>query len=123
MADEFDFEFDPDEIEETIRELAMMIEAQESEPQVLNLPRMLQMVQAYKQLQIIACDDWKITTVVHKPVTSMGVICIEAEDLIFDRMTEINKVLASADNMEIYPLTNGNIRMTIAFHGITKPVE
>lgn len=123
MADEFDFEFDPDEIEETIRELAMMIEAQESEPQVLNLPRMLQMVQAYKQLQSIACEDWKITTVVHKPVTSMGVICIEAEDLIFDRMTEINKVLISADNMEIYPLTNGNIRMTIAFHGITKPVE
>lgn len=123
MADEFDFEFDPDEIEETIRELAMMIEAQESEPQVLNLPRMLQMVQAYKQLQSIACEDWKITTVVHKPVTSMGVICIEAEDLIFDRMTEINKVLISADNVEIYPLTNGNIRMTIAFHGITKPVE
>lgn len=123
MADEFDFEFDPDEIEETIRELAMMIEAQESEPQVLNLPRMLQMVQAYKQLQSIACEDWKIATVVHKPVTSMGVICIEAEDLIFDRMTEINKVLISADNVEIYPLTNGNIRMTIAFHGITKPVE
>ena len=123
MAEEFDYEFDPEEIEETIRELAMMIDAQESEPQVLNLPRMLQMVQAYKQLQCIACDDWKITTVVHKPVTSMGVICIEAEDLIFDRMTEINKVLANADNMEIYPLTNGNIRMTIAFHGITKPVE
>lgn len=123
MAEEFDFDFDPEELEETIRELAMMIEEQEAEPQVLNLPRMLQMVQAYKQLQSIACNDWKITTVVHKPVTSMGVICIEAEDLIFDRMTEINKVLASADNMEIYPLTNGNIRMTIAFHGITKPVE
>lgn len=123
MAEEFDFDFDPEELEETIRELAMMIEEQESEPQVLNLPRMLQMVQAYKQLQSIACNDWKITTVVHKPVTSMGVICIEAEDLIFDRMTEINKVLASADNMEIYPLTNGNIRMTIAFHGITKAVE
>jgi len=123
VAEEFDFDFDPEELEETIRELAMMIEEQESEPQVLNLPRMLQMVQAYKQLQSIACNDWKITTVVHKPVTSMGVICIEAEDLIFDRMTEINKVLASADNMEIYPLTNGNIRMTIAFHGITKAVE
>ena len=123
MADEYDYEFDPEEIEETIRELAMMIEEQESEPQVLNLPRMHQMVQAYKQLQSIACDDWKITTVVHKPVTSMGVICIEAEDLIFDRMTEINKVLASADNMEIYPLTNGNIRMTIAFHGITQAVK
>jgi len=38
-------------------------------------------------------------------------------------MTEINKVLAIAYNMEIYPLTNGNIRMTIAFHGITKAVE
>ena len=123
MEEELEFDFDSDEIEETIRELARMLEEQELEPQVLNVPRMLQMVQAYKQLQSIAYDDWKITTVVHKPVTSMGVICIEAEDLIFDRMTEINKVLASADNMEIYPLTSGKVRMTIAFHGITKAVE
>ena len=119
MEDELKFEFDPEEIEETIRELAMMIEEQESEPQVLNVPRMLQMVHAYKQLQSIACDDWKITTMVHKPHTSMGVITIEAEDIIFEQMATLCSALANASNVDIYALTNGNIRMTITFHGIT----
>lgn len=123
MEEEFELDADMDEIEETIKALAREIEEQEQEPQVLNLPRMHQMVQAYKQLQCIACDDWKITTMVHKPLTSMGTICIEAEDLVFDQMKVISNALANASNMEIFPLTNGKIRMTITFHGLTTIID
>lgn len=123
MEEELKFDFDSDEIEETIRELARLLEEQELEPQVLNVPRMLQMAQALKQLKAIADDDWKVTSVVHKPHTSMGVICIEAEDLVFDKPAALNNVLTNASNVDIFPLVSGKLRMCITFHGITSPVE
>lgn len=123
MEEELDFDMDSDEIEETIRELAMMLEEQELEPQVLNVPRMRQMVQAYKQLKSIADDDWKVTSVVHKPHTSMGVICVEAEDLVFDQPAALSKVFAHASNVDIFPLVSGKLRMCITFHGITAIVD
>lgn len=104
-------------------ELGRAIADEESEPQLLNIPRLVQMAHAYKQLQNIASDTWKISSSAHTPFTSMGVICIEADEFIFDQMQIFKQILANASNVEIFPLTNGNIRMNITFYGITSKVE
>lgn len=116
------FEMD-EETQMLFEELGRAISEEESEPQILNVLRLLQMVHAYKQLQQIASDNWKISSSAHAPFTSMGVICIEADEFIFDQMQVFQQIVASASNVEIFPLTNGNIRMNITFHGITKRVE
>lgn len=113
------FEMD-EETQMLFAELGRAIADEESEPQLLNIPRLLQMVHACKQLQNIASDTWKIFSSAHTPFTSMGVICIEADEFIFDQMQVIQQIIANANNVEIFPLTNGNIRMNITFHRITK---
>lgn len=116
------FELDED-MDAIVEALGNAIEQEESEPQVLNVPRMLLMVRAYKLIRQIAWDSWKITSAVHKPYTSMGVITIEAEEFTFDRLSVLQEVLSGASNVEIFPLTNGNLKMNITFHGITKRME
>ena len=116
------FEMD-EETQMLFEELGRAITDEESEPQILNVPRLFQMVHAYKQLQNIASDTWKISSSAHAPFTSMGVICIEADDFIFDQTQIFQQIIAGASNVEIFPLTNGNMRMNITFHGITKRVE
>lgn len=118
-----DKEFEMDEQTRAfIEAVGAAIKAEETAPQVLNVPRLLQLIQAYQQLQVIAWESWKISYSLHEPYTSMGVISAEATELTFEQMGKLHQILEHASNTEIYPLLNGNIRMNITFHGITKRV-
>lgn len=103
-----------------IEAIGAAIEAEEAEPQVLNISRMLQLAAALRKLKAIAWDSWRVTCALHEPYTSMGVISIEAPEFTFESIQELNKVLENASNVEIYPLVNDNLKMNITFHGITK---
>ena len=115
------FELD-ERMQSIIEAIGTAIESEESAPQVLNIPRCLQLMRAYQHLQLIACEDWRITCTLHEPYTSMGVISVEAPEYTFDQITGLFGVLLHASNIEIYPLVTGNLRMNITFHGITKRV-
>lgn len=103
-----------------IEGIGTAIEEEEAEPQVLHVPRLLQVMRAYRQLQAIAWDSWQVTCSLHEPYTSMGVISVEAAEFTFEQMAKLHQILEHASNVEIYPLVNGNLRMNITFHGITK---
>ncbi len=115
------FELD-EQTQAFIEAIGSAIEAEETAPQVLNLRRLLQFMQAYQQLQAIAWESWKISYSLHEPYTSMGVISAEAAEFTFEQMAMLQRMLADASNVEIYPLVNGNIRMNITFHEIAKRV-
>ncbi len=115
------FELDA-QTQSLIEAIGTAIEAEETAPQVLNIRRLLQFMQAYHQLRAIAWESWQISYSLHDPYTSMGVISAEAAEFTFEQMTMLQRILADASNVEIYPLVNGNIRMNITFHGITKRV-
>lgn len=116
--DEF-FELD-EHTQAMFEAIGAAVEQEESEPHVLNIPRVLQMTCAFRQIKRIAWPDWQISCSMHEPYTSMGVISIEASEFTFESMTILSQILIAASNVEIYPLTNGNLRMNITFHGITK---
>lgn len=103
-----------------IEAIGEAIATEESEPQIINAHRVLQMNRAYHAVTAIAWPSWTISCELHSPFTSMGVISIEATEFTFENMNYLQTVLSSASNIEIYPLTNGKLRMNIAFHGITK---
>ena len=103
-----------------IEAIGAAIEAEEAEPQILNAQRMLQFVAALRQLKAVAWESWRITCALHEPYTSMGVISIEAAEFTFENLQALQRILANASNVEIYPLLNDNLKMNITFHGITK---
>lgn len=118
-----DEEFELDEQTQAIIEaIGAAIEAENAEPQVLDIPRLLQVIRAYQLLRAIAWESWKISYSLHEPYTSMGVITVEAAEFTFDQMAQLHQILAHASNVEIFPLINGDLRMNITFHGITKRV-
>ena len=47
-----------------------------------------------------------------------GHIMIEASELRFDTLRWLSRTLELADNVDIYPLKNGAVRMTVGFHGL-----
>ena len=106
-----------------IEAIGEAIAAEESEPQIINVHRVLQMNRAYHMVTAMAWPSWKVSYELHAPFTSMGVISIEAAEYTFESMNYLLAVLSSGSNVEIFPLTNGNIRMNIAFHGITKRIS
>jgi hypothetical protein len=105
-----------------IEALGTEIELGESDPQMLNIPRLLQMIDAFNQLRTMKWEACEISCMLHEPYISMGVISVETAEIKVDNLRALQRVLRNASNMEIYPLVNGNLKMNITFHGITKRI-
>lgn len=72
---------------------------------------------------IIKGKDASLDYVFNQPFKSMGVISVEAKELIFDNPELFSKVSELADSVDVYPLTSGKLRMEFTFHGLTRPIE
>ena len=53
-------------------------------------------------------------------VTSLN---IEGKNLTFTNAEWFARAAEFASNTEVYPLTNGNVKMTLTFHGLVRPIE
>lgn len=53
---------------------------------------------------------------------NMGSISIELESLMISDPVAFANLIHTADNFEVYPLTNGNVRLSIAFHSVLKSI-
>lgn len=53
---------------------------------------------------------------------NLGSISIELESLTVDDPIAFAKLIYKADNFEIYPLTNGNIKLDITFQSVLKSI-
>ena len=100
-----------------------LIEKEDQQAQILNFPRVKQLEFALEALKILLKDqDVKITSKLNEPFKSMGSVSVEGKNIMFSRTKWFNRVAGVASNVEVYPLTNGNIRMTFTFHGLTVPL-
>lgn len=110
--------------EETIRKLGEILQKQDNQDMLINLPR-VKMVQGVYEIvkDIFAGTGAKVTCELHKPYKSMGSISIEAPQIMFEEPRVFKKLTELASNTEVYPLTKNAIRMTFTFHGLTKPLK
>lgn len=53
---------------------------------------------------------------------NMGSISIELESLTISDPVAFANLIHTADNFEVYPLTNGNVRLSIAFRSVLKSI-
>ena len=72
--------------------------------------------------KLITGIDMKISYEIHEPFNSMGSITIEGDQLEFTNCRWLSRAVGFADNLEVYPLTTGKIRMVLTFHGLVRKI-
>lgn len=73
--------------------------------------------------QLTEGTDMKVTYAVHQPFREMGYICVEAESLEFLNCKWLARAIEFATNVEVYPMSNGMVRLVLTFHGLVKGIE
>ncbi|MBQ3193305.1 MAG: hypothetical protein IJO21_03030 [Oscillospiraceae bacterium] len=115
--------FENEELDAIIQALGQAIEADEQRTGILSPERLQQMEGAYRLLLELAKEtDAVVTYQLNAPFKSMGSICMEAESFEFTDIPKLIKAIHTSDNIDIYPLTNGHIRMVLTFHGLVKAI-
>lgn len=66
-------------------------------------------------LNVMDCDA-QVTWGHSKVCPETGYVTIEGPELILGDPKNLSRAIAIADNIDIYPLENGNLRLTLTFH-------
>ena len=118
------YEETQNELDELIDLIGQWILEDEQQPSALQPIRLQMMNFSYRILKHIAEENgMPVSYELHKPFQSMGSICLEGEDLVFLQCKQLSRAISCADNVDVFPLTNGRIRFVLSFHGLTKKVN
>lgn len=126
---EFEIEFNSDEevwemLDNVVVTVGEAVMVDESKPAVLNPIKIQQMQFAYGVLKYLTKGTGaKLTYALNEPFKSMGSISVEGKSLTFTNAEWFARAAEFASNTEVYPLTNGNVKMTLTFHGLVRPIE
>lgn len=100
------------------------IAVDESKPAILDPYKIQQMQFAYSVLKYLTKNtDAKLSYILNQPFKSMGSISVEGTDLSFVNAEWFARAAEFASNMEVYPLTNGKVKLTLTFHGLVRPID
>ena len=101
-----------------------LLEQCDREPSVLNPQRLREMQFTYRVVRdMLAGGDTRVSYRLHEPLKSMGSISMEGKRLVFAMPEWFARAAAFADSTEIYPLLDGETRITFTFHGLTDKIE
>lgn len=111
---DYDFENDP-----FLDSLSDVIRTCEPYPRLLNGKRYLEMLLAKEAIDDLLeqSDSGKSRISLH-PMFCSGSVIAEVDDLVVQDFTAMQVVFSLADNFEIYPLTNGRMRIAFTFNHI-----
>lgn len=126
---EFEIEFHSDEevwamLDSVVVTVGEAIAVDESKPAVLNPIKIQQMQFSYGVIKYLTQNtDAKMSYALNEPFKSMGSISVEGKNLAFANSEWFARACEFASNTEVYPLTNGKVKLTLTFHGLVRPVE
>lgn len=126
--DTFEIEFHSDDevwamLDNVVVTVGEAIVADESKPAIIDPIKVQQMQFAYGVLKYLTKNtDAKLSYALHEPFKSMGSISVEGKNLAFTNAEWFSRAAEFTSNTEVYPLTNGKVRMTLTFHGLVRPV-
>lgn len=126
---EFEIEFQNDDevwemLDNVVVTIGEAIVVDEEKTAVLNPIKIQQMQFAYGVLKYLTKGtDAKLSYKLNEPFKSMGSISVEGANLTFTNSEWFARSCEFASNTEVYPLANGNVRMTLTFHGLVRPIE
>ena len=91
---------------------------------VLNLERYKTIMEVATKLTAVLREnnpEGELTMDVNEKF-NLGSISVELDSLTVTSPTLFTEIICKADNFEVYPLTNGNIRLDITFQGVLKSI-
>ena len=113
------------EFESTLDGLMNFIEElPQAKLKILNLERYKTMMEVAAKLTAILREnnpEGEITIDVNEKF-NLGSISVELDSLTVTSPVIFTELICKSDNFEVYPLTNGNIRLDITFQRILKSV-
>ena len=126
---EFVIEFNSNEevqemLDGIVASVGEAIMADEERTSILSPLKLQQMQFAYGVLKyLIKGTGAQLTYSLNEPFKSMGSISVEGKTLSFTNAEWFSRAAEFASSTEIYPLSNGKIRMTMTFHGLVNPIN
>ena len=126
---EFEIEFHSEEeilemFDSVVVAVGEAVAVDESKTAMLNPLRIQQIQFAYGVMKYLTQNSGvKISYALNEPFKSMGSISVEGKTLVFTNSEWFARAAEFASNTEIYPLTNGMVRMTLTFHGLVRPIK
>lgn len=109
-----DMDFEHEEVLEEAPEHLMRV-------QVVNFERLAELLDVARMLRELLADDFwegKINIEVD-PVHGYGTVQVEADEITIYAPKAFAETVKHASNFEIYPLTNGQIRLAFMFHNLS----
>ena len=107
-----------------IKTLGEIIEKEDNRTALLNMEQLKKIGTVYALAKELFRDSGcKVSCELHKPYKSMGYVTIEGKNIHFAEPVWLNRMGQLAHNFEVYPLTNGKVRLTFTFHGLAVPVK
>ena len=113
-----EFEEEPNDCLEGL--LAFFAAIPKETTKLLNVPKYREMLDAASHLKDLLSqfgESGMIEINVH-PEFNLGAVTAEVTSLTVENPDLLIEVLKSADNFEVYPLVNGNIKIEIAFQSV-----
>ena len=124
----FEFEFNSeDDIEEMfdsfVDKIRENIIADEEKVTILNPLRLAQIRFTYSVMRYLTKGtDIMVTYKLNEPSKAMGSVSVEGETLEITNSKWFARAVEFANNIEIYPLAKGGVRLTFTFHNLTTPI-
>ena len=125
---EFEIEFASEEeilnaLDNFVISVGEAIMADEEKPAILSPMKIQQMQFAYDVLKYLTKGTGvKLKYALNEPFKSMGSITVEGKNITFTNSEWFARAAEFASNTEVYPLTNGMVRLTLTFHGLAKKI-
>ena len=104
--------------------LALLASLPQESVKLLNVPKYKQMLIAASRLKDLLCmsgESGEIEINLHREF-NMGSITAEIPSFTVREPALFVEVIKEADNFEIYPLVNGNIKIGISFQSVLKTI-
>ena len=118
-------DFDEQELDMALEGLFEFIRQQnDNQVKMINPTRYRLMLQTAAQLTTLlkkTTSEGELNITVN-PTFNLGAITVELDDLTVDDPLAFADLIHRADNFEIYPLTNGKIKLDITFQSVLKTI-
>lgn len=106
--------------DELLTWLGSILEAGENIPAAVNNDRVKELQYVYNILdRFLLHDGMKLSYKINEPFKNYGSVTIEGDVLSFTDSEMFARLTSVATILEVYPLTDGNVRMSFGFSGLT----
>lgn len=112
------------ELDWFIDNIGYLIEEEDSHPAIVNPEKFNKFKLACDAAELVAHRNGLMFSYKqNEPYKSMGSIYIEGSSIAIPETRALMAIMRLADNTDIYPLSNGNIRMVFTFHNLATAIR